>query len=192
MLLVDLATSVATDDFPLAVAVGGTLTDLADAYLIEPSVAERIVVVANAGDTVDGTVQTSSPNGDIDPWAMTIVAAVFRYVQVNGWYPQRNEITDANAAMLPANAFGTWINEKRPSILELYSASDQVSVMAIAFPDYNARVARLSVGAPPPANSTPTLAPDATGTTWHVTEGDTDLANMQFWEALLATTTYAD
>jgi hypothetical protein len=59
---------------PLVVVTGGALTDVADAYLLDRTLTERVVVVAWLGSTSPEGAEMGVPNGDLDPWADTIVA----------------------------------------------------------------------------------------------------------------------
>jgi len=72
-------------DYSITRATGGALTDIADAYLLDPSLTERAVVVASLGRIAGAEVYTDNPNGDLDSWATFIVASRMRYVQVNGF-----------------------------------------------------------------------------------------------------------
>jgi hypothetical protein len=63
---------------PLVVLTGGRLTDVADAYLIDQSVADRVVVVSSLGTASTSGGAMGIPNGEMDPWAEAIVAAHFR------------------------------------------------------------------------------------------------------------------
>jgi hypothetical protein len=65
---------------PVVVVAGDQLTVLADAYLVDPTVADRIVVVAVVGTVTSAGATTAGPNGDLDPWATWIVAQRLRYV----------------------------------------------------------------------------------------------------------------
>ena len=71
----------ATADTPLVVFVGGPLNSVANAYLLHPSIAERIVVFMT---------DLRGYNGK-DPWANYIVAKRCRLVNFGAklWWPQR-------------------------------------------------------------------------------------------------------
>ena len=94
---------------PLVVVTGGRLTDVADAYLMDPTVAERVVVVSSLGTTTDTGGAMGTPNGEMDPWADAIVTASFPFVQVSAFYDQTTDVPTARLAELPANPFGDWI-----------------------------------------------------------------------------------
>ena len=88
---------------PLVVATGGALTDVADAYVIDPSVAERIVVVSSLGSLSRTGAVMGVPNGASDPWADTIVASRMRYVQVSAYYDQLTDVPPPSLSRLPAS-----------------------------------------------------------------------------------------
>ena len=94
------------------VVTGSRLTDVADAYLMDPTVVDRVVVVSALGGAAAGGSVMGWPNGELDPWADWIVGQRFRYIQVNGYYDQPGDVTAAKAADLPANPFGAWMAAK--------------------------------------------------------------------------------
>ncbi|HEX3852897.1 MAG TPA: hypothetical protein VHW01_18165 [Polyangiaceae bacterium] len=180
---------------PLVVAVGGRLTELGDAYLLDPSIADQVVVLASLGQaSPGGSAVVGGPNGDIDPWADEIVVRKFRYVQVDTYYAQQNDVPDAFAQALPDNAFKTWITSKLAEILPYpaYDAADQDSLIAAVFPDFALNVAPLSErsSGPPPAGASPTLRPDAAGNCWLVSQGDTATSTARLQAALTNPATY--
>jgi hypothetical protein len=171
---------------PIAVATGGALTDVADAYLLDPRVAERAVVVASLGRT-DGTgASTSDPNGGRDPWATVIVTSRFRYVQVNGYYDQMLDVPPERLADLPANGFGEWMAQKSTTILDTIVACDQLSVLASALPWFASSVRKLRVA----DDDATLLAADADGPIWHVDQCETDRARDELWTMLTAPATF--
>lgn len=180
--ILEAAASYSTAVHPLAIATGGALTDVADAYLLDPSLAERAVVVASLGRTDGDGAQTLDPNGGRDPWATVIVISRMRVVQVNGYYDQMLDVPEARVAELPNNAFGSWIAGKRADILDLIQACDQVSIMAVALPWFAQDVVRMR---PDGAEAT-SIIPDPTGQIWHVAQTDSDRARDQIWARLKA------
>ena len=51
LLIVDTSKTLGLPYRPLVVATGGALTDVADAYLVDPTVTERVVIVSSLGST---------------------------------------------------------------------------------------------------------------------------------------------
>src|SRR4029079_485242 len=88
-LLVALSRQLSLPWRPVVVLATAPLTNLADAYLLDHSVVDRVVVVAALGSFAAPNGVMNGPNGDLDPWANWIVAQKFRYVQVSAYYDQR-------------------------------------------------------------------------------------------------------
>jgi hypothetical protein len=183
--IVETSSMLSRPDRPVVVSTGGRLTDVADAYLIDPAVTERVIVVASLGSGFSGEERTARmgvPNGEMDPWADAIVAQRFRYVQVSAYYDQLADVTAERAGELPDNPLGARMLAKQPEILGTPVASDQVSVIALGIPEFVRDVARVSQSGW--ENGTPTLAPDASGNVWLVTESDGSAATGRLWELL--------
>jgi hypothetical protein len=194
-LIVQIANALSQPLRPIVVATGAGLTEIADAYLLDPSVADKIVVVSSLGQVAaDGSSGSmGAPNGYFDPWADEIVVRNFRYVQVDAYYAQQNDIPADMLAELPDNPFRAWIAAKMSQILPLppNDACDQNSVIAAAFPDFTLDFVRMSSSAtPPPSGGTPTLTANDAGNCWVVIQGDNASASARFWQALTNPATY--
>jgi hypothetical protein len=172
---------------PLVIATGGALTDVADAYLVDHTVTERVVVVSSLGSATTTGGGMGSPNGNGDPWADFIVASRFRYVQVSAWYDQLTDVTAANVADLPNNALGAWIASKQPNLWQWSPASDQVSVLAVGVPSFATAIERVSPAGTVDGGATagPDLAASQSGSGWLVTGCNGIAATTRFWEILL-------
>ena len=177
---------------PLVVVTGGRLTDVADAYLMDPTVTERIVVVSSLGSATATGAAMGPPNGEMDPWADAIVTASFRFVQVSAFYDQTTDVPTARLGELPANAFGDWIAAKQPSIFDLDQAADQVAVVALGIPSFVTAVENVSssglIGAG--ASAGPDLAAYPAGPLMLVTQSAGAEATGRFWQLLLDPTTF--
>jgi hypothetical protein len=178
---------------PLVVATGGALTDVADAYLVDPTVVDRVVVGASLGAVTGSGGGMGDPNGPADPWADTIVAERFRYVQVSAFYDQLTDVPDSSLSQLPANPLGTRIAAKQPNLWEWQPASDQVAVLAVGLPGFATAVERVAAAAPVEAGATagPDLATDPNGSGRLVTECAGTVATTEFWQLLLDPRTYS-
>jgi hypothetical protein len=178
---------------PLVVVTGGTLTDVADAYLIDRTVVERVVVVSSLGLPTASGAEMALPNGDADPWADTIVVSRFRYIQVSAFYEQKLDVPEARFAELPDNPLGARIAAKQAGLFSWPPASDQVGVVAVGIPEFVTTVVRVTPTAPTTAGATagPDLATDPAGSGWLVTECDGAAATARFWELLRALRTTA-
>jgi len=191
-LIVDLSRQLSTPVRPLVVATGSRLTDVADAYLIDPTVIDRVVVVSALGAYEAPNGLMAGPNGELDPWADWIVAQRFRYVQVSSYYDQRGDITTDNIASLPKNPLGSRMATKQPDILQIASASDQVAILAVGLPGFGVAVQRSAadVGVAFDGTQGPRLIPDVTGNVWVVTQVAGPLAPSRLWQMLLEPQTF--
>ncbi len=175
---------------PLVVATGGGLTDVADAYLVDPTVTQRVVVVSSLGSVTMAGASMGPPNGDGDSWADVIVTSKFRYVQVSAWYDQQTDVPSSSLSTLPNNALGAWIAAKQPNLWQWSPASDQVAVLAAGLPGFATAVTRVSVDASVSdggATVEPKLAADQVGPDWLVTGCNGAVATNLFWKALMNT-----
>jgi hypothetical protein len=191
-LILDTAASLSLPYRPLVVVTGGRLTDVADAYLMDPTVAQQIVVVSSLGTTTDTGGAMGQPNGEMDPWADEIVTAHLRFVQVSAYYDQLTDLPASRLAELPANPLGAWIAAKQPNILNLTVAADQVGVAAVGIPTFATAVEQVSAAALAGASTTagPDLVADPNGPCWLVTQSAGGDATARFWELLLDPKTY--
>jgi hypothetical protein len=189
LLIVATSKSLALPHRPLVIATGGALTDVADAYLIDSTVTERVVVVASLGSTTSTGGGMGTPNGNGDPWADFIVASKFRYVQVSAWYDQLTDVPASSVSELPNNALGAWIASKQPNLWQWSPASDQVSVLAVGLPTFATAIERVSPAGPVDGGATagPDLATDQSGSGWLVTGCDGTSATTLFWKILRGT-----
>jgi hypothetical protein len=173
---------------PLVVLAGAQLTDVADAYLIDPTVVDHVVVVAQVGSYADPKGPMNRPNGDLDPWADWIVSQYFQYVQISVYYDQSVDVTADDLANLPKNPFGTWMATKLASFSNLQNASDQEGILAVAEPSFIVSLARstadLSGGFNSPPGQGPPLIPDAAGGDWLITQVNATVARTRMWEML--------
>lgn len=185
-LILEAAAAHGTRVHPLAISTGGALTDVADAYLLDPSLVERAVVVASLGQSEGDGASTFDPNGARDSWATFIVASRMRMVQVNGYYDQLLDLPEERVSELPDNAFGRWMGEKRPDLLGLILACDQISVFAVALPWFASSVTHLRVNDADSAS----LIPDASGQIWHVARTDSERARSEIWARLKDPSTF--
>jgi len=188
LFLVDVSRRLALPYRPLVIATGGALTDVADAFLIDPEIVDRVVVVSSLGSVSASGAEMGLPNGNHDPWADKIVAERFRYVQVSAFYDQLGDVPDSRVGELPDNALGEWIASKRPNLWHWMPASDQVSVLAAGLPAFVTAVERVAPALDEPAaEAGPLLVTDRAGSAWLVTACDGAAATARFWELLRAT-----
>ncbi|MES1175587.1 MAG: hypothetical protein ABUL62_14800 [Myxococcales bacterium] len=177
---------------PLVVATGGRLTDVADAYLMDPTVSDRVVVVSSLGTTSDSGAAMAAPNGEMDPWADVIVSSRFRFVQVSAFYNQVDDVPSSRLSELPNNPFGAWISGKQAKVWSLPQAADQVSLLAAGLPKFSVVVQRVSAAADPGpgASAGPDLRTNPNGGAWLVSQCACTQASDRLWQALLDTANY--
>jgi hypothetical protein len=198
-LIVDLSQQLSTPSRPLVVLTGAQLTTVADAYLIDNTVTERVVVVSSLGSYDEPNGIMSGPNGELDPWADWIVAQRFRYVQVSAYYDQTKDVADTEVANLPKNPLGAWMAKKQPDLLQIPSASDQVAVLAVGLTDFvrTGNFVRTVQRASPDlsdgfdSKGGPPLKPDLDGNVWVVSQIAGPLAKSRLWQLLLRPQTFA-
>jgi len=173
---------------PLVVVTGSRLTDVADAYLIDHTVADRVVVVSALGSSGG----MGWPNGDLDAWADWIVGQRFRYIQIDGYYDQLGDVTTANSADLPSHAFGTWMAAKLPTVLQIPMSSDQIGVLAVGIPTFATAVSHAVVDTSAAFDSMtgPPLVGQTYGSVWVVPTCDTAMAGDRLWKMLLDPRTF--
>jgi hypothetical protein len=192
-LIVNLSRELSTPSRPLVVICLVPLTNLADAYLIDHSVVDRVVVVAQLGELGNPNTTMDGPNGDLDPWADWIVAQKYpRYVQVSAYYPQAGDVTEADLGRLPDNPLGDWMRDKQPKVFTIPQASDQISVLAVALPTFVLQVQPVTPDLSVAFDNMqgPPLRPDDTGKALVVTKIDSTLAATTLWEKLLDPKTF--
>lgn len=190
--IVETSSRLAQPERPVVVATGGRLTDIATAYLIDPTVAERIIVAASVGTGFSGSEQVGRmgiPNGEEDPWADTIVIQKLRYVQVSARYDQLTDVPSERLNELPDNPFGDWMRAKQPDIFDIEMAADQVSVIAAGVPAFVTGLTRVSQSGF--AGDQPLLTQDPNGSDWLVTASDGGAATAHLWQLLLEPTMFS-
>lgn len=171
---------------PLVVITGGRLTDLADAYLMDPTLPERIIVVASLGTAEDNGGAMGIPNGQLDSWSDIIVAQKFRYVQVSSYYDALTDVPANLLSQLPENAFTSWIAAKQPGVAYAY---DQVGYQVVAMPEL-VSTARKVVQRGEDVDQVPQLVEDSEGNALVVSDVNHALATAKFWELLLDPATF--
>ncbi len=185
-LIVNLSRKLSTPQRPLVVIECVPLTNLADAYLIDHSVVDRVVAVAALGELGSPNAAMNGPNGDLDPWSDWIVAQKYRYVQVSAYYDQTGDVMMSDLGRLPMNALGSWMKDKQSKIYTIPQASDQIAVLSVALPTFATAVQRSSpdTSAAYDGMQGPPLRPDPAGNVWVVTKIEAPLAATYLWQML--------
>lgn len=189
-LILEKAKSVSLPYRPLVVVAASRLTDVASAYLRDPTVVDRIWVVASVGNLTSTGANMDRPNGEMDPWASTIVASRMRYIQVSARYDSRQEVPKERLTDLPPNnKFSDWIRQKvdQDEIWEITDSSDQVSIAAVGIPRFVTNFEPVSPD--PNADASATAGPPLQRGTNDkrvllVTEIDYNVAINRFWQMI--------
>ena len=108
----DVSSKLSQPNLPVVVVSGTSLTDLADAYLIDHTVVDRVVVVASLGGYSAPNASMNAPNGDMDPWADWIVAQRFRYIQVSAYYDQTGRRHDDGSPQPASKSAGQPVRDQ--------------------------------------------------------------------------------
>ena len=185
-LIVDLSNELSHPWRKVVVTAGTSLTDIADAYLVDHSVVDRVIVVAMVGSGANGAMV--APNGDMDPWADWIVASKFhQYFQVSAYYDQTGDVTSADIPHLPQNPLGDRIASKLPNIINVPMAADQVALLAQALPNFVQAFQPVSPDTTAAFDSKqgPPLVSDSSGTDLMVTQIAASQAAVRFREMLM-------
>ena len=179
---------------PLVILSCSQLTDIADAYLLDPTVVDRAVVVAQLGSYSEPKGPMTGPNGDLDPWADWIVAQYFNYVQISVYYDQSADVTADDLAGLPKNQFGVWMSTKHAQLSSQPTASEQEAILVVSDRDFIASVvpsvADTSAGFNVPRGQGPPLVPNDGGNAWLVTQVNAAVARTRMWAMLTNPNTF--
>lgn len=177
---------------PLVVVSGTSLTELADAYLMDATVTARVVVVAALGSYKAPNGELGVPNGDQDRWATWIVSQKYRFIQVGTYYDQTTDVTADRVANLPPNQLGNFMAKKQPRILSALSACDQVALLSVANDGFVVEAVQVSpdVSAGFDEVKGTILVPDQKGDDMVVTKIQGPLAFTELWGMLLEKSTF--
>lgn len=180
-LIVDVSARLATSERPVVVVSGGRLTEVADAYLLDHDVSERVVVIAALGSGSAAGGVMGAPNGELDPWADWIVTERFRYIQVSAFYDATIDLPTSELASLPNNPLGDYVALQQPNIADAPTRNDQVSILAVGQPDFVVAVERVERDRAQvfDASVGPELVPSGSGNTWLVTEIEPSVAGSR-------------
>lgn len=185
------AARLGTSRKPLVVVAGGRLTDVADAYLLDRTLAERVVVVAALGSSSSRGGTMGAPNGELDAWADWIVTARLRYVQVSAYYDATSDLPSSALTRLPTNPLGSFVAAQAPDITSVPTQADQVSILAAGVPGFVVTAERVEVGSSSPrAQSGPDLVTADGGPHWLVTAIDPSVAAQRLQQMLEDPKTY--
>lgn len=168
---------------PLVVCVGGPLTVVADAYLLDNSIADKLVVtwLDNYPDGMYGF------NGWSDGWAAFIVLEKLRLVQFtveSGAFASVPK--DRLQNELPAGPMREFLLGIKPDVVAPNGDADGPPAISIMRPDYVQELKRVSFGGWKIADGheVPMFRDDPNGGALVVTKADAGTATEEWWRAL--------
>ena len=192
----------ASPEKPLVIIAGGQLTAIADAYLQEPQIADRVVVCG-----IFGTLHETY-NAGLDSWAWAIVIRKFRCVSISDseddapyshvflkGRPLTGKLRisqDLENGVIPSTSFYIWMLEKHhPVHPPVYMEKDGDTPAAIPLmrPDYLTGVERWRCTGIDD-NGKPVVVPDSNGSLYLMINADPYVATKEFWRAIEETKTW--
>ncbi len=179
---------------PLAILTGGQLTSVANAYLLDSTIADRIIVLGVFG------APKIDYNANLDAWAWTIILAKmkvisFKFREANGDFGQAflqmPSVPKARLQkVLPRNAFTQWIIDKRhPNQKILQEDWDGTPLATLLSDQYVTRYRRWSFQKIDPDNHHPIMVLDHEGKVYEVLDANKEVGTKAYWQIL---TSYAE
>jgi len=186
----------ATPEIPLVLIMGGPLTVAANTFLLDPSIADR-VVIAWLGGTILGM---NDYNGGADPWAAYIVLSCMRLVQFPAYYAPPPLLFDccpavpkARLSELPDSPLRAWMIAKNCPTNNLpdEKCGDSMPAIAVVCPNIVKSWKKVSFGYwakndgfEVPGGNIPFFKDDENGNTLLITEVDVTLATETWWQGM--------
>lgn len=183
-------------DKPLVIIAGGQFTAIADAWLQDSSIAERVIVSGIFG------IRDKSYNAGLDSWAWAIVVSKLKCFSVSDsdsdsmynkvFHHQRpktpkkrfeEELRNGTLADTPLNR---WMLEKHhPKHPAAYMEQDGDAPVAVPLvrPDYIKAVERWRCTGLD-SNGLPQVVPDPDGPLYLVTDAEESIGTEEFWRAI--------
>jgi hypothetical protein len=181
---------------PLVVVVGGPLTPIADAYLLDHSIVNKVIIAYEGGAPLTGTTFSFDEyNGDSDAWAAYICAARFRMVVtwplVVGYpsTPQLRMIRDLPGS--PIKRLMTSRDFTRYNQPPTGTNMDSTVGITIMNPKgwvtsiITASMDRTTTDPHSGHDSLPHFAPDVDGRILYIKAASTFVATTEWWRAML-------
>ena len=182
--------NLASAQLPLVVIAGGSLSTVADAYLLDHSIVDKVVVAYIGGTATN----MDDYNSWSDGWAAYIVVNKFRMVLFPALKAIMPVVTKSRIdSDFPSSTYKTWIYDKSLPEYNLPDDMDGDGAPAIALmaPDYVLEMKQVScsglhnftpwVG---DTHEVPTLAYDENSTTLSVVSVDQQKATDEWWRAM--------
>jgi hypothetical protein len=170
---------------PLTLVMCGPLTLAADAYLLDPSIADKVVVAWFGGRKRD----MGDYNGWADPWAAYIVLQRLRLVQFSVEETGRRAgplVPKARLLELPPSPLRQWMIEKQHNGQPGDLDQDAPPAISLMRPDFIRAIRRVSFGGwvRCRGRDVPAFRDDRNGLASVVTATDQATATAEWWRAL--------
>ncbi len=180
----------ATEERPLVIVTGGQLTAIADAYLLEPTIAGKVVVSGVFG------CERPDYNSGLDRWAWTIVMSKFRVLSIPFGPPGNRGKVYMKMPLVPRRRIRDELGLEIPFFRMMYTKqhprgphekdADGQGAVVIMRPDYITKVKRFSATGIDTAGN-PVLAADENGPIYKAVDADQQIATAEFWRAMKKT-----
>jgi hypothetical protein len=172
----------ATPAKPLVVCVGGPLTVVADAYLLDNSIADKVVVawLDNHNKGMTGF------NGWSDGWAAFIVLEKIRLVQFTVQSRPFPRVTKSRLRTLPDNEAREYMLALKTDVVAPEGDADGPPAISLMRPDYVKSARRVSFGGwtTRHGHEMPMFRDDPSGRAIVVTSVDRKVATEEWWRAM--------
>ncbi|WKN40770.1 hypothetical protein [Tunicatimonas pelagia] len=178
---------------PLAILTGGQLTSVANAYLLDSTIADQIIVLGLFG------APKIDYNANLDSWAWTIILAKmkvisFKFREDNGDFGKAflqmpSVPKDRLQEVLPGNAFTQWMIDKRHPSQEILQQDADGNALATLLSDkYITDYQRWSFQKVDPDNHHPIMILDQKGKVHEILSANKEIGTKTYWQIL---TSYA-
>jgi len=172
----------ATPAEPLVVCAGGPLTAVANAYLLDNSIADKVVVawLDNHNKGMTGF------NGWSDGWAAFIVLERLRLVQFTVQSKPFAHVPKSRLHTLPDNEAREYMLASQPDVVSPEGDADGPPAISLMRPDYVQSAKRVSFGGwtTRDGHEMPLFKDDPNGRAIVITAVDQKVATEEWWRAM--------
>lgn len=174
---------------PLVIITGGQLTSVANAYLIDPSIADKIVVMGVFG------AKNIDHNAGLDAWAWTIILAKFRTVAIPIGTSDNRGVVYMKPPKVPKERILTELDQDIPFFKWMYkkehptnwlpaeSDYDGHPAILITRPEYISQWKRFEFSGIN-ENGRPVLKENPKGSIWQAEDAEQQIATKEFWRVM--------